>query len=178
MWFGLVWIFNFDLVWGLPWGSPALPAPFSPHCPPQLPQSCLPQTMDGQEKKKKKNGVGYRVAAQLKSHHNQICIFLDSWAWRVRAAGRAAPPQSPASWTGASPPSTLAWLGPPATHPGWPAATPPSTARAVSPPPRSPAPTPAWQQPACSGRARPLCSLSTRPRLPAPGRSSGQQSSH
>ena len=113
-----------------------------------------------------------------KSHHNQICIFLDSWAWRVRAAGRAAPPQSPASWTGASPPSTLAWLGPPATHPGWPAATPPSTARAVSPPPRSPAPTPAWQQPACSGRARPLCSLSTRPRLPAPGRSSGQQSSH
>ena len=59
-------------------------------------------------------------------------------------------------------PSDRHLLGqPPATHPGWPAASPPSTARTVPPRPRSPAPTPASRQPA--GRARPLCSHSTRP---------------
>ena len=35
--------------------------PSAPHCPPQLPQSCIPQTMDGQKRRR------YRVATQLKN---------------------------------------------------------------------------------------------------------------
>merc|ERR1712024_376495 len=74
VWFGLVWIFNFDLVWGLPWSL------WADHSPQQTLKTCIPQTMDGQKRKKQKNkknktnGVGYRVAAQLKkpkkkTHH-------------------------------------------------------------------------------------------------------------
>ena len=62
-----------------------------------------------------------------------------------------------------------------ATHPGWPAALPPS-ARTAPPRPRSPTPTPASRQPA--GRARPLCSHSTRPSRAGLGRSTGRQGSH
>ena len=56
VWFGLIRIFNFDLVWGLP-GLPGSPRP---PLPPTLQQS-------------KKSGFGYRVAAQLKI--NYICML-------------------------------------------------------------------------------------------------------
>ena len=65
VWFGLVVQFWFGL--GAPRSSRL---PWDPHCPPQLPHSCIPESMDGEKKKKEKkkiNRVGYRVAAQLKN---------------------------------------------------------------------------------------------------------------
>ena len=72
-WFGLVWYGFSILIWF--GGSPAFLAPLGPPLPPTASTSLHTRTMDGQEKKQKKkyiNGVGYRVAAQLKFENKQL----------------------------------------------------------------------------------------------------------
>ena len=66
VWCGLVWFGCSILIWF--GGSPVLPAPLGPTLPPTA-STILHTTDHGQTKKRKeekKNGVGYRVAAQLK----------------------------------------------------------------------------------------------------------------
>ena len=62
-WFGLVWYGFSILIWF--GGSPALLASLSPPLPPTN-STILHTTDDGWTRKKNPNGVGYRVAAQLK----------------------------------------------------------------------------------------------------------------
>ena len=66
VWCGLVWFGCSILIWF--GGSLVLPAPLGPTLPPTA-SEILPTTDHGRTKKKKRkktNGVGYRVAAQLK----------------------------------------------------------------------------------------------------------------